>query len=407
MVKTIRLKQFKAIADSGDIVLDPLNVFIGRNGSGKSSVIEFIELLSNTLEFDLNVAAASFQRGRDVIHGWTRERDEASLALTFDPGDVSAGDVVSYEIGMSASLEGEVLEISTERLSVQAGEVTTEVIRTEDNVRFYRVPPTRISGKLKGQRVKSKPTTAGERDGSEWIRIDDSATPALKHVDKLFSQGGHALRSFLDRVVTLRLSPAAVAAFAPKHRRREKKDLDPAGYQTAELLAGLTEDERLAVIDKLRFVTSGFAELVSHNPRGPGDQRYFFVTEAIGTGIIEIPAWVLSEGTRRLTAILAVVLKDQPPPLLSIEEVENGFDPWTLRFILEELVACSERGTQILLTTHSPHLMNLMPKEVFHFVTRSDGGAQFSRISGEKSARGMLDHLGVGDAYVGDLMGNQ
>jgi hypothetical protein len=108
------------------------------------------------------------------------------------------------------------------------------------------------------------------------------ATSAIKHVDKLFSQGGHALRGFFERVVTLRLSPAAVAAFSPKHRRRGRKDLDPAGCQTAELLAALSDDERLAVVDKLRFVTSGFSELVSHNPRGPGDQRYFFVKEQVG-----------------------------------------------------------------------------------------------------------------------------
>jgi predicted ATPase len=205
-------------------------------------------------------------------------------------------------------------------------------------------------------------------------------------------------------MLTLRLSPTAVAEFAPRRRRRGKKDIDPLGYQTAELLAALSEDERLALLDKLKFVTAGFSELVSHEPSGPSDQRYFYVREKNGHHDVEIPAWVLSEGTRRLTSILAVTLRERPPPLLAIEEVENGFDPWTLRFVLEELVACSERGTQVVLTTHSPHLMNMLPREVFHFVSRSDGDPHFSKLDGDAGAKRVLGVMGVGDAYAGNLL---
>jgi predicted ATPase len=408
MLTTIRLREFKAVQDSGHIELGPMNVFIGRNGSGKSSVIEFVELVSNAVEFDLQMAATPFRRGRDLIRSWNkRGTEEALLSLSFDPGDVSAGDRVQYEFGIVAPGDGESLTISTERLFVAAVETRDEVIRTEDGARFYRVPPTRVASKAKRQRKISPSAKVGERAGSDWIRIEDSSTPALKHVDKLFSQGGHALRTWLEGVVILRLSPSAVAEFTPKRRRRGRKGLDPAGYQTAELLAALSDDERGAVLDKLRFVTSGFSDLVSYEPTGPGDQRYFFIKERSGGRTIEIPAWVLSEGTRRLTSILALALQEQPPTLLAIEEVENGFDPWTLRFVLEELVACSERGAQIVLTTHSPYLMNMLPREVFHFADRSGGVAQFSRITSDSASNKVLGAMGVGDAYAGNLLGRR
>jgi predicted ATPase len=403
MLKELRLKRFKAVEDSGDITLDAANVFIGRNGSGKSSVVEFLELVANAIEVDLQVAASPFRRGRDIIRSWTGlPEDEAILTLQFDPGDVSAGDRVCYEFGVAAPEDGEVLKISSERLWVESGDSRTDVIRTEHGARFYRVPPTRPTGRAKGQRSVRR--SAGERMGSDWIRIDDPFTPALKHVDAMFSQGGHALRSWLEGLLTLRLSPTAVAEFTPRRRRRGKKELDPLGYQTAELLAALSGDERLAVLDKLKFVTAGFSEIVSHEPFGPGDQRYFYVKEQSGGGVVEIPAWVLSEGTRRLTSILAVALRERPPPLLAIEEVENGFDPWTLRFVVEELIACSERGTQIVLTTHSPHLMNMLPREVFHFVSREDGAPHFSRLDGDAAERRVLSVMGVGDAYAGNLL---
>lgn len=407
MLTSLKIARFKAVGDSGDLRLDNFNVFIGRNGSGKSSVIEFLELLTQTVEFDLQFASNQFRRGRDVIRNWMGVAgDEASLSLTFDPGDVSAGDSVHYEIGVSAPGNGEDLLISSERLWAMSGETRTDVIRSEEGLRFYRVPATRLPGRVKGQRPpRSGRTSAGERAGTDWIRVEDPFVPAIKHIDLLFSQGGHALRNWLEGALVLRLSPSAVADFAPPKRRRGKKVLDPLGYQTAELLASLSADEREAVLEKLRYVTSGFTEIVSHVPSGPGDQRYFHVTESQNGEPVEIPAWVLSEGTRRLTSMLAVILRESPPPLLCIEEIENGFDPWTLRFVLEELVACAERGTQVMLTTHSPHLMNMIPREVFQFVSRTDGGTEFSRLDGDSSQKRVLDAMGVGDAYVGNLLG--
>jgi AAA15 family ATPase/GTPase len=42
-LKTFRLKNFKAVRDSGEIAFTPLTVFIGNNGSGKSSIIEGLQ----------------------------------------------------------------------------------------------------------------------------------------------------------------------------------------------------------------------------------------------------------------------------------------------------------------------------------------------------------------------------
>src|SRR5262245_46618552 len=44
-LRTLRVKNFKAIRDSGTVRLTPLTVFIGNNGSGKSSLIEALETL--------------------------------------------------------------------------------------------------------------------------------------------------------------------------------------------------------------------------------------------------------------------------------------------------------------------------------------------------------------------------
>lgn len=47
MIKSIRIQNFKSVIDSGKIELKNINAFIGNNGTGKSSIIEAIQLLQD------------------------------------------------------------------------------------------------------------------------------------------------------------------------------------------------------------------------------------------------------------------------------------------------------------------------------------------------------------------------
>ena len=40
----------------------------------------------------------------------------------------------------------------------------------------------------------------------------------------------------------------------------------------------------------------------------------------------EVPGWLLSTGTLRVLALLAVLRHPSPPPLVVVEEIENGLD---------------------------------------------------------------------------------
>src|SRR2546423_9805752 len=59
-LKSFRLRNFKAIQDSGVVNFTPLTVLIGNNGSGKSSLIEGLETFRDVSEDELV----------DVMGGW-------------------------------------------------------------------------------------------------------------------------------------------------------------------------------------------------------------------------------------------------------------------------------------------------------------------------------------------------
>ena len=53
MIKTFRLKNFKAFEDTGEIELKPMTVLAGPNSGGKSSVLQSLLLLKQTLETEI------------------------------------------------------------------------------------------------------------------------------------------------------------------------------------------------------------------------------------------------------------------------------------------------------------------------------------------------------------------
>jgi predicted ATPase len=109
---------------------------------------------------------------------------------------------------------------------------------------------------------------------------------------------------------------------------------------------------------------------------------------------------VLSEGTRRLTAILAVLYHDDPPPLLCIEEVENGLDPWTIKYLLDELDSAVMRGTQVIVTSHSPYLLNLLPLETVMFCLRRLYSVEYLLGDRLPDREVLQQRMGPGDLYA-------
>jgi predicted ATPase len=65
----------------------------------------------------------------------------------------------------------------------------------------------------------------------------------------------------------------------------------------------------------------------------------------------------LSDGTLRFLFLLAVLANPSPPPLIAIDEPETGLHPSMLPIIAEYARDAAQR-TQVILTTHSPELLD-------------------------------------------------
>jgi predicted ATPase len=74
----------------------------------------------------------------------------------------------------------------------------------------------------------------------------------------------------------------------------------------------------------------------------------------------EFEAFLMSDGTLRLLGILLALEQKSRLELLGIEEPEATIHPAALTTLFEAIAAASSR-TQVVVTTHSPDVLNLVP----------------------------------------------
>ena len=120
-----------------------------------------------------------------------------------------------------------------------------------------------------------------------------------------------------------------------------------------------------------------------------------------------IPAARISDGTLRFLAILASLYAPRPPSLLCIEEPELGMHPDAVALLGKLLVEASSR-TQLVVTTHSDALLSALGGQVESvLVCENNGrGTAVNRLDAERLAFWLKDYT-LGDVWrMGEIGGN-
>ena len=225
------------------------------------------------------------------------------------------------------------------------------------------------------------------RNGNGVVsNTSDPLTP-VNYLGDGVSMLGPYLRHALEDWQFLALSPDAMGQPLPDERAAGRIRLRRDGSNVAEYLDEIRRADLNAfngILEALQFVLPYAADLQPALTSELGRSFYLKLKE----GKFEVPGWLLSTGTLRILALLACLRHPNPPSLLVVEEVENGLDPRTLHMLVEEIRAAITLGTtQVILTTHSPFLLDLLSLEHIVVVERIDGRPVFTRPDGAQLAQ--------------------
>ncbi len=193
----------------------------------------------------------------------------------------------------------------------------------------------------------------------------------------------------------LMLEPTEVAALSIRGSGGLASLIQSRGRGAGAYLArvALGDRTRYESIQKgMRDITKGrIREVIVGEDTGNG----YPLTFRLHDGKV-IPASDVSQGLLVYFAFLCIVHRDDAPAVLLIEEPENGVHPLRLHEIVTLLRTLTERGVQILVTTHSPDLLNACkPEEVLVFRRpQPDSGTEIRRLPADFERRAMRSTMG-------------
>jgi predicted ATPase len=380
LLSEVRLERFKAAFKPNPIPLQPFNIVIGRNGSGKSTLLEALQWLDTTIRRDAREACDRYFGVGDLINLRSQSlvpHFELSLTWTFHDAPR-----LRY------------------RLRVEESNGTPVITREE---LFTLRPNGRpfeyyLWTRGKGERVVFGQSVVIREPDRLALGVLGSSDPQLAF-----------LAEFWSRAVFLRLSPNRLAYGSLATRKSFEPLLDEEGQTLPALLNELSPEQRVDLVRSIQEILPGIQNVrVSRAELGRDTRVNYSLLEKVpyqgrtGRSQFPIPSWMLSEGTRRITAILALLAREPAPSLLCIEEIENGLDPWTVREILRHLQSASERGTQIILTTHSPWVLDEVPIESILQVRRIEGDTRYERFAARPEIKAYDSSVPAGTRYVNE-----
>ena len=378
-LRYFRLKNFKAVRDSRIIRFTPLTVFIGNNGSGKSSIVEGLETFQAIVEQGLDAAMQQWRgiehiRHQGVPHKLREtnvERPYDANPIRFAVGGRANGRLFRAVMQTSRGMGGN--EIFIQREQFRRGD-RPEIIRDAQGEVYSR--------------HSSEPV--------HWSPVSDGESIFKRY-----------LRRFITGWQFVSLVPQEMGFPKPQKRTGGSIRLAKDGSNIAEYLLNIRNidpDVFDGIVETLQYVLPYAGDLQPALTSELERMVYLQMTE----GHFKVPGWLLSTGTLRIVALLALLRHPKPPSLVVIEEIENGLDPRTIHLLVDEIRNAVESGrTQIILTTHSPYLLDLLDLSHIVLVSRVNGEPTFSRPEDEESLQEWTRNFGPGRLYTMDLLGRK
>ncbi len=362
MIRSIRVVNFKSLGEV-TLRLGHLTCLVGMNGAGKSTVLQALDFVSQLMQGD--VQGWLDRRGWSAADLRCKLRKELNVTfnVTFEP---STGGVLTW-VGIFNRSD---LRCSQEFFYHGANK---------------EAPLLRLSDLKLHVEDKEDQKITFEYQGSILSVLKDSALPK-------------PLREFRDALRRVRSLELLSPHLLRKSARSSEHDIGAGGEKLSAYLDNIRGEQKAALVKLLQKFYPALVDFkVTSQKTG---WKKLSVFEKFEEQTLETDALHLNDGLLRILAVLTQAQSDRS--LLLLDELENGINQEIVQTLVDTLL---ESPQQLLVTTHSPLLLNYLPDEV----ARKGVQLLYKTPRGETRIKpffdipriaAKLDAMGPGDAFV-------
>lgn len=368
---SIRIKGYRPFEDIL-FRFKKLQVIVGANGSGKSSLFEFLKFLRDACHQEIPPEIITGTIGQQIFHKpgeaklwWSAELDLGEKVTLFFQGELIG------PIGSTKIIFERVITKKPLHEGFSKGYKFLDLRNGKGNVR----DPKDGSFKRREWDLK-KPNLLG---------LSAITDPSLFTLYKLreFVRGWRFYNSFNINNEKIRKSVPT---------SQEPVLHEDAGNLSAVLFYLMTEhmDKFEDLKSVIKAAVPGFKNLTVKARGGPGEVIAFWQESSIDE---ELSLADLSDGTLRFIAWAVLSIMPNPPSLICIDEPDQGVHPRTLP-ILSGLFTKAMERTQIIAATHSSYFLTQFDLKNISVMKKIDGKSIYKKITDSKTLIDNLDDFG-------------
>lgn len=349
--------------------LPGMAVFVGANGAGKSTLFDVFGFLRDALKENVHVALGRRGGFKEVVSRGSEGPIRFEIKFREDGLNQP---LVTYELA----------------IALEAGRpiVEREVLKYR---RGQRGRPWHFLDFARGVGMAiTNEDEYGRADAArEEQRLESPDILAIKGLGQF--QRFKVIAAFRRLIESWHLSDFHIAEARPSQEMGYAEHLSPHGDNLPLVTQYLYQHHREAFDEVLRRMKERVPGVSSVEAAETVDGR---VVLRFQDGAFQDPfvSRFVSDGTIKMFAYLVLLHDPTPHPLLCIEEPESQLYPTLLDELAEEFRDYSVRGGQVLVSTHSPDLLNGVKLEEIYWLRKESGFTKIARASDSELLRRLV-----------------
>ena len=413
MISKITLENFFSFRHPTTITLNPnVNVVLGINGSGKSNFLKAIQLIydsiiGNGLE---KIFLAKWSGFNAVANVNNEETDYIKLSVEFDKNAINKitnregfifkanpiYDIQICKLGQSSYYLKEKLYSKSEKADGAAPRRDGNDFIFMDMENGRGIISTREEGKVGIQRYPQE---------SKQLSLK-STEPVLRQISdpERFSPLFTLKRALEDTAVYYYFETTFSSAIRQPSGYSTETKLLPNGQNLITILNNIKNNHSLdydQIEAAIKKVNPYFKDI---NFNFIGSKLYLVLREQCLKKSISLEH--ISDGTLRYLLLLSILFNPERGNLICIEEPETNLHP-DMTNTISEAIKQASKDTQIIITTHSPLLLNSFDLDDVLIFEKNESNETEVNIKSHDEYNDWCEDFLVGQAWLQGLIGGK
>ena len=386
MIEKLYVDNFKSLNEF-EITLSPFTVIVGNNTAGKSSVLQVIEFLMNTVREDFNVILE--RRGWTVGDVKSKLCSKSRICIQCDIGFPNGESYrkISWELVISAYINKNIMELSSEKI----------ILHEQNEEKELLVYNTSSAADC------CLYDAAGEKHPIEGISEIHSSF--LKMIS--ISDENKSKYPILTALKEYLLDSDSFELLSPEKMRLSSRgvvdSIGNAGEKLPSFIKSMTEIQKNNFNKNIAEIFGDTVVSVDAKTKGTPGWTQIISTERYLKKTMPIESKNMSDGILRMLAFLAVAETDKQGVTMLFDEIENGINLNYAEKLIHVLkTSCQSKGNQLIVTTHSAIFMDYVDMEeiIYLFRDPETGFTRAEALFDRPVFRKKLEYLYPGEVFM-------